>query len=380
MSGSLSLDDLSLSLKRLYAASVEPSLWSEALRGLEDLTGSAGAVINFVPKLGLGEGFVLAGRFSEDICAEFARDYMAICPRTTYAVRHQPDLSYDSMILSEAEMDRDPVYRWFGGLGLRYHVGGALPDVDGLHVNISLQRTPKQGHVEPADIAMFRRLRGHVEQALELGATISSLRGGARASLQILDRLPQGVILIGADREVLFANTAADALLSAGDGVVTRLGMLDVVPVVSRPRFGELLRGAIGLARGAVAGRGGWLSVERVAKPPLHLFIGPIVIDLGTPLRARPAAVVIAHDRSRGLAASFEMLSGLFGLTPTEARLSALLGQGAVLEDAATRLGQSVGTARIHLKAIFAKIGVRRQQDLVRLVSELVSQGLAEPP
>lgn len=63
------------------------------------------------------------------------------------------------------------------------------------------------------------------------------------------------------------------------------------------------------------------------------------------------------------------------GLTPAEARLAARLRFGLSLKEAAEELGISVNTARNQLKSIFEKLGVNRQADLVRHLTELA--GLA---
>jgi DNA-binding CsgD family transcriptional regulator len=58
----------------------------------------------------------------------------------------------------------------------------------------------------------------------------------------------------------------------------------------------------------------------------------------------------------------------LFDLTPAEASLALALADGLTLDQAAERLKIRKNTARAHLRAIFAKIGVTRQTTLVRLL------------
>ena len=65
------------------------------------------------------------------------------------------------------------------------------------------------------------------------------------------------------------------------------------------------------------------------------------------------------------------MLASLYGLTETEARLASALSGGHSLESAAALLRHRPSTARAHLKAVFRKVGVNRQQDLVRMLATL---------
>ncbi|SEF09549.1 Transposase [Rhizobiales bacterium GAS191] len=62
-------------------------------------------------------------------------------------------------------------------------------------------------------------------------------------------------------------------------------------------------------------------------------------------------------------------LSDLFGLSASEARVTALLSHGWTIQSSALALDLSPGTVRNHLKSVFWKTGVGRQTDLAVLVS-----------
>jgi len=61
----------------------------------------------------------------------------------------------------------------------------------------------------------------------------------------------------------------------------------------------------------------------------------------------------------------------LLNLTPSEARVAALVGSGLPPPDAALSLGLTVGTVRSTLKTVFSKLGVNRQAELVRMLGRL---------
>lgn len=87
-------------------------------------------------------------------------------------------------------------------------------------------------------------------------------------------------------------------------------------------------------------------------------------------LWAEPLFAVVllsTRDVQGGAAASHRRL----GLTAAEARLTAKLVQGLSLTDAADALDITAHTARTQLKSIFAKTGVRRQSELLRLLTEV---------
>lgn len=63
----------------------------------------------------------------------------------------------------------------------------------------------------------------------------------------------------------------------------------------------------------------------------------------------------------------------VLGLSPAEARLAAAVGQGATLREFSEARGFSYETARTHMRAIFAKLGIGRQSELVALVTRLAA-------
>jgi len=65
-------------------------------------------------------------------------------------------------------------------------------------------------------------------------------------------------------------------------------------------------------------------------------------------------------------------LKTYFGISTAEARLAQRLASGEALEDAAKHLSISKNTARVQLKAVFAKMNVHRQGELVALLAQLI--------
>lgn len=98
---------------------------------------------------------------------------------------------------------------------------------------------------------------------------------------------------------------------------------------------------------------------------PAHLAGG-----LGARREGDLALVFPPSESADLLAAS---LRTSFGLTPAETRLANLLREGLSLQETAEELGVSVNTTRNQLRAIFEKMGLNRQAELVRALSQLSS-------
>ena len=80
---------------------------------------------------------------------------------------------------------------------------------------------------------------------------------------------------------------------------------------------------------------------------------------------------LILIDPERPLLANVSALERVFGLSPAEAQLAALLASGISTAEAATALGKSLATVRKQLVSIFDKTGTRGQVELVVLVLQL---------
>ena len=83
------------------------------------------------------------------------------------------------------------------------------------------------------------------------------------------------------------------------------------------------------------------------------------------------AAVVVVVDPTRRPRLDPALVAAGLGLTPTESRVAVLLTEGKSLREVAAATGCKETTIRWHLRQIFAKRGIARQAELVRLVLSL---------
>lgn len=112
------------------------------------------------------------------------------------------------------------------------------------------------------------------------------------------------------------------------------------------------------------------IVVQRTRKAPLVIRMLPIPGAARDRFLAAQALLTLTVVEPKP-ASDAGVLSKIFGLTRTEAKLAALIGQGASPERAAERLNVSTGTVRTHLKVVFVKTNTHRQGELVALLSRL---------
>jgi len=85
----------------------------------------------------------------------------------------------------------------------------------------------------------------------------------------------------------------------------------------------------------------------------------------------RPAALITLTDLDAPFRARRKDLMALFGLTEREADVAALIGEGRTIERVAQELTISLYTVKQHLKAVFGKMGIERQAELVAMVARI---------
>jgi DNA-binding CsgD family transcriptional regulator len=184
-------------------------------------------------------------------------------------------------------------------------------------------------------------------------------------ALQALDQLAAGVIVTDGGAAVVEMNRSGEAILQLEDGLLIRGDRLCARRVFETAKISKLIAGATTEERrGATAGR--MLIGRGHALPAYILTVAPLrtvpVID------ERRLALVVVVDPVRH-APSATDLADFFGFSPAEARLAAAMMAGKRLSAIAADRGVRITTVRTQLVSILKKVGVKRQSDLLRVLS-----------
>lgn len=172
----------------------------------------------------------------------------------------------------------------------------------------------------------------------------------------------------------------AERLHDATDVDITRdIGML-VVGLNSRNRISHVPPGGdewLGKKFSPSSQGIGWLNDQEGRRTLAH-FINfgavnhlPIHPTLIEGLKRQSVKTLIVIYRFVLSDITLTALQELYGLTPAELRLCESLGQGLSLKEAAEQSGTGHETNRTHLKNIFSKMGINRQTELVRTVTQI---------
>lgn len=258
---------------------------------------------------------------------------------------------------------------WLRPQGLYHGTAAVLAKADGVVTEFSVMRSERAGVMAPGELALLRLLVPHLQRAIRVHQELSTARAGLHGALAGFERLATAALIVDQAARVLFANPSAERLLRGPGGL--RGGRGGVLLAGSPPvteRLHALIAGAARTAGLRGTDPGGTLPLPRREGRPL--------LALVSPLRAEPAgfgfppfaALVLVRDPDRPAAVDTEALRALYGLTRAEAGVVAELAEGRSADAIAARGGTGIETVRTHLKRSMAKIGARRQAELVALV------------
>jgi DNA-binding CsgD family transcriptional regulator len=264
----------------------------------------------------------------------------------------------DRVLRQRGALYRSAYYNdWMEPQGFKYTIGNTLLSEGGIVANITLLRAPELKTFSAAEVRAFEGLSRHMTRALQMSIRLDCSESCA-VHTAVLDALSQPAAIVGAQRQLLHANAAMEALLRRGGGLVLRQGRLQAAQAAGQP----LLAACIAAPAGA-----GDLRLPCGEHVHLSLKLLPLPGRMGRSLMARPTVLLLASEEAaapRGPA---------YALTPGESRLAGLLAQGRSLRQAADVMGITYGTARAYLKVVFHKAGVHSQ-------AQLVSRLLADAP
>lgn len=270
-------------------------------------------------------------------------------------------LTIDEYLGADAWLASDFYRNFIGQGGVRYGLGINIVSQNGTVCRLRLYRLPEQPAFTQQDKDRLRDLVAHFNQALSLATRIERNETQSELYEGALDRLHIGAIVLDENQHILRCNQIAKSMLDEGDGLKQVAGGLEAHYRNDRTTLRELVAASDAKAQA--------MSISRPSgKRKLGVVIKSIPLREASEGKGRSAWIIFVCDPDAQTTAPREILRQVFDFTPAEAALAMELANGLSLDEAAELLGIRRNTARTHLRAIFAKAGVTRQAELVRLV------------
>ena len=361
-------------LRSLHMVSFDATGWPEAAGLIDAACGVKGnALVHYGMRSRDVEvhfsRFCFRGQRREDFERLYFNDYLSRDERIP-RMRRLPDnqLVHNNQLFTEAERKTSATYnegqrltesqeslyaRCVGPSGANM-VWGLCDPVDG--AGWGTERT-----------RMIERLLPHVWQSLLVRQALVEAGQLGESLAGLLDTAGTGVIHLDRRGRIVAANGFVVELLRQRDGLTDQDGVLHAVEPADDVKLQHLLDRASPLFGGP--GAAGSMTVKRpLVLPRLVLRVSPVGGRL-TDFRSRPVtALVLVLDPARKPRVDAAAVASVLGLTATEGSIAAMLATGRTLREIAAAMGRKESTVRWHLKQIFAKHGVSRQADVVRLV------------
>lgn len=359
-------------INRFATVAFDPDGWIDALHTMAEATRSARGQL-----IGLGGPravpFNWVTGFPEDALAEFIKidgGSAAVNPRVAASVADPHgdilhELHYDA---ARSRLTSD-VYVEFGErhdipFGCQTRL---LNDQDNM-IGLAVLRTRSDGRSSEADRAAFSRIVPHARAAVRLqialegqGASIiaGTLEAMSAAAFlcddagRVVEKTPAAEALLQAGRLRLIGRTLA----SHGDGETLRLNQAILTaasPVVDASSLPRRI-----ILRGYPGATPLWAEVSRLPRHRMALGRGA-------------CALVIV----RGHALDREKLLGelrrSYDLSTAEADVALRLAGAESREEIAAARRVSLETVRAQIKALFGKLGVNRESELVALIAPML--------
>lgn len=218
----------------------------------------------------------------------------------------------------------------------------------------------------PAERARLQGLVPHLRIAVGLFEKLQFAGAQHGVFHSTAQGLGLALVVLDRARRIVSSNALAEQILREGEGVSRRGDEIAFAASANRRTIEALLAPSPTPTSPGVTR----FRIER----PQH---GDLVAT------ARPLALPAIHSGTGALALFLarqgggettpdpQALRDVLGLTMAEARLAAVLAEGHTLVEAAKKLGIAHNTAKVQLRAVFAKTGVHRQAQLVALLATL---------
>jgi DNA-binding CsgD family transcriptional regulator/PAS domain-containing protein len=363
-------DEVLAAVSLIHAAGGDAARWPEALAAVTRLIGGAAATFEVFDKSTFSHrefhGFNIPR--AEEIA--YLAGHVTNNPRWDMLMPGQKsgDVGWDYQFIDEARMNKEPFYAAFlAALDMRYFLSGVLTATPEEYAVISVQRAPRQGHVERREIDLMTCLLPHVRHAFEISRRLAALTERHRDFRSALDWLTDGVLMLAADQSVRYVNATAQEIMRRADVFCLRNGALVFRSTGAATKFGKAMEAIVRL-KGldpAMAAHADFIIERGSDEPPLAVSLRPLPAA-----REGAVALMFIHDPSVRRDGVAVVPREAFGLTPAEADMAAALCAGVSPDNYARGRQLSRNTVYTHLRRIKEKTGCTRLPELIHKLND----------
>ena len=365
-------------ISRIYQGPLEAKPWQSFLRALRLRMDCEVAAISLSPGRTDAAPLVIWDRrdsTKEAQLRELAADHarLAHLDHLSLSLKRPGDIFTLDEVIPRAKLLKSEFYKKIiKPHDIEHQLGMYFAEPSGWECNIGLMNGAKKPNFGKAEKDFFMGFRPHLEKALEIYARLKRNQLEKEILEDSLDRLAIGTVILDGRGRVIDTNRAARETIK----VTRAMALVDDRLVLKKPDDNIRLARAVKQAIAARKTPNTFVEALRITsqtEPDLGLLVKSMPLTDRYQADVSPSVIIYVGDSAQRNLAQEGFIAQLFGLTPTEAFLATLLANGFTLAEAAAKLGVTENTIRGYAKKIFAKTGVSRQADLVRLILKSVA-------
>lgn len=225
-------------------------------------------------------------------------------------------------------------------------------------MSINLRGAPEAHHLNA-----LASLMPQIQRVVDAQILFAEMRRTLHSALDAVGLTGNAAILLDRRGRVVELNAQAESILRSG-----RLRLRDERLGPHGVEGGEQLSRLIHECLNAPDFAGGRVQL-RSSDGDLTIRCAPFSGSQLYPAPQRPAVIVIIHDPLLELRQRLDDLKRTYALTQAEIELAVAVYRTGNRKDAAALRGVTDATARAQLSSIFDKTGVRRQTELIRMLT-----------
>ena len=362
-------------LVSLHEATLDDARWPAASGLIDDVLGTEGNALTFGAGI-LEEdiqifstGVFFRGLRHRELEREYFEVYYPLDERVP-RVRVQPDSQpvHITTLYTDQELKSSPVYN---ELLVPNHVGNSinvrLDGPNGTRIIWEVGDPIDRDGWSSTKLEMIQRLLPHIRQYVSVRHVLSGAEALGASLAELLENTRQGIIQLDSRGRIVATNDRALNLLRTGDGLLDNDGYLFAHHSADNTDLQKLLKDA--LPPYGQQGISDSMTVRRLAtSQPLVLHVNPVDKQQADCRSWPVVALVLVVDPRSDTRIDPDLVAESLGLTPMESRVAVMMAEGKAVREIAAATGRKESTIRWHVRHIYAKHGISRQAELVRLV------------
>ena len=216
------------------------------------------------------------------------------------------------------------------------------------------------------------KILGYVRESVIVHKELDRRRYIGSLANDILNSSPRGMIALSDDGTIQMANTRADVMLDANDGLRRNHGKLHIRDRKVAKALAEHLANLKNMTGDGLPEMDWNMVADRPSgKQGYQVILGSLRLrNWNIESRATDRiAIIYLHDLIDTTRPTTTQLRDFYGLTAAQARVAGAIYNGKTIAEAAAELNVSINTARTHMRGIYAKTGVNTQTELISLLT-----------